>query len=295
MKAIYKLLVFLTLCLITTVSCASANGSDSDTEPAFVGLPCPAVEVTKYVSSDNSSWEDANTAGSALLVESNQVYWKYVVENVGDEPLVDVEVTDDQLDPGLICTIGDLGVGEEATCYADDYVPEDCPYVDGEVYRNNGTVNGVGLVTGIVVTDSDPSCYFGADPSVDIEKSTNGKDADEAPGPYIRLNYEVVWEFNVTNTGNVNLTDIEVTDDKLGLIGTIELLQPGESCVLTESGTASLGQYENNATAVGVAPIGPNVTDSDMSHYFGHDSQPNFEVPTANPLLIIGMLGLAGV
>ncbi|RNI13635.1 VPXXXP-CTERM sorting domain-containing protein, partial [Methanohalophilus portucalensis FDF-1] len=42
-------------------------------------------------------------------------------------------------------------------------------------------------------------------------------------------------------------------------------------------------------------PIGPNVTDSDMSHYFGHDSQPNFEVPTANPLLIIGMLGLAGV
>ncbi|RNI15977.1 VPXXXP-CTERM sorting domain-containing protein [Methanohalophilus sp. RSK] len=131
-------------------------------------------------------------------------------------------------------------------------------------------------------------------PGIDIEKSTNGEDADEAPGPYIRLNYEVVWDFNVTNTGNVNLTDIEVTDDELGSIGTIPLLQPGQSYVLTRNSTASLGQYENTATAVGVPPIGPNVTDSDMSHYFGHDSQPNFDVPTANPLLIIGMLGLAG-
>jgi hypothetical protein len=134
---------------------------------------------------------------------------------------------------------------------------------------------------------------FKAIPGIDVEKFTNGEDADEAPGPYIRLNYEVRWVYNVTNTGNVNLTNIDVTDDELGLIGTIPLLQPGESRVLTRNATASLGQYENTATSVGVPPIGPNVTDSDMSHYFGHDSQPNFDVPTANPLLIIGMLGLA--
>ncbi|ADE35587.1 SdrD B-like domain-containing protein [Methanohalophilus mahii] len=135
---------------------------------------------------------------------------------------------------------------------------------------------------------------FKAIPGIDIEKSTNGEDADNETGPYIRLNYEVSWVYNVTNTGNVNLTSIDVTDDELGLIGTIPLLQPGQSHVLTENATASLGQYENTATAVGVPPIGPNVTDSDMSHYFGHDSQPGFDVPTANPLLIIGMLGLAG-
>ena len=166
--------------------------------------------------------------------------------------------------------------------------------LDNDVDPATGNTSCITVQSGDINTTFDAG-MFEVIPDIDIEKSTNGEDADNKTGPYIRLNYEVVWDFNVTNTGNVNLTDIEVTDDELGLIGTIPLLQPGQSHVLTESGNASLGQYENNATAVGVPPTGPNVTDSDTSHYFGHDSQPIFEVQTANPLLIIGMLGLAGV
>ena len=47
-----------------------------------------------------------------------------------------------------------------------------------------------------------------------IEKSTNGDDADTAPGPEILVGDPVSWEYVVTNVGDIGLTDIEVTDDQ---------------------------------------------------------------------------------
>ena len=58
------------------------------------------------------------------------------------------------------------------------------------------------------------------DPHVQIEKSTNGADADNPPGPFIPVTDEngnptpVTWTYVVTNTGNVTLSGIDVTDDQ---------------------------------------------------------------------------------
>jgi hypothetical protein len=46
-------------------------------------------------------------------------------------------------------------------------------------------------------------------------------------------------------------------------------LEPGASTTCTASGTAAAGQYANIGTATGTPPEGPNVTDTDPSHYFG--------------------------
>ncbi|HWR97906.1 MAG TPA: hypothetical protein VN317_05730, partial [Candidatus Methanoperedens sp.] len=66
------------------------------------------------------------------------------------------------------------------------------------------------------------------------------------PGPDIRIvktadptdvlaGAAVTYTFVVTNTGNAVLVDIDVTDDKLGYIGTIPRLAPGASAPLTKT------------------------------------------------------------
>lgn len=108
-------------------------------------------------------------------------------------------------------------------------------------------------------------------PSLDIEKHTNGEDADAAPGPLIPVGSPVLWEYIVTNTGDVTLTNITVTDDVLGVIGVIASLAPGASQTLTANGVAVAGQYANVGTASGSPPVGDPVSDSDPSHYLGDE------------------------
>jgi len=67
---------------------------------------------------------------------------------------------------------------------------------------------------GETVGASDPSNYFGAAPGIHLEKSTNGDDADAAPGPAIRVGEPVSWTYTVYNTGNAALTGVAVTDDR---------------------------------------------------------------------------------
>ena len=78
----------------------------------------------------------------------------------------------------------------------------------------------------------------------------------------------IIWTYVVTNTGNVNLTNVTVTDDQ-GVVVTCPqaTLDVGESMTCTGNGTAAAGQYANNSTVVGTPPVGAQVTDEDPSHY----------------------------
>jgi uncharacterized repeat protein (TIGR01451 family) len=114
--------------------------------------------------------------------------------------------------------------------------------------------------------------------SIDIEKSTNGQDADTAPGVFILVpnaGATVNWEYVVTNNGNLDLINVVVTDDQEGVICTIPFLAAGgtETCTLT--GNADRGQYTNIASVIG-QPVdaegnlfGNTVSDDDPSNYNG--------------------------
>ncbi|NNF15736.1 MAG: hypothetical protein HKN70_03260, partial [Gammaproteobacteria bacterium] len=107
-----------------------------------------------------------------------------------------------------------------------------------------------------------------------IEKTTNGNDADEPPGPYIEVGADVTWEYTVTNTGDQTVFDLVITDDQgVEVSCPDDSLIPGEVVTCTGTGVAVAGQYSNTATAVADDGSDDPVTImvTDVSHYFGSD------------------------
>jgi hypothetical protein len=105
--------------------------------------------------------------------------------------------------------------------------------------------------------------------SVSIRKSTNGEDANDAPGPTIAVGAAVNWTYEVTNTGTLALAGVVVVDDR-GVRVTCgqTALAAGQSMTCTGSGVATPGQYRNVGT-VTANWTGGQVSASDPSHYLG--------------------------
>ncbi|MGD1808902.1 DUF7507 domain-containing protein, partial [Dapis sp. BLCC M126] len=116
-----------------------------------------------------------------------------------------------------------------------------------------GNYVNIGTVTAGSVTDEDQSGYTNPEaepqnPGIDIEKFTNGENADTVEdAAVIEPHHPVTWTYEVTNTGNVpfDKADIQVTDDQEGTITHIsnqadgdDILAPGETWVYQETGTA---------------------------------------------------------
>ena len=134
------------------------------------------------------------------------IIWTYVVTNTGNVTLSDVAVTDDQ---GVAVTCPATrrsAPSSEMTCTATGTA-------QAGQYANLGTVTAVDPF-GTVVTDDDPSHYFGVAPGIDLVKQTNGVDAETAPGPFIPVGGPVTWTYLVTNTGGLVLNNIVVIDDR---------------------------------------------------------------------------------
>lgn len=119
--------------------------------------------------------------------------------------------------------------------------------------------------------------YTFVETGIDIEKSTNGQDADLPTGPLVPVGDPVNWDYLVTNTGEATINDIVVTDDQgVAVACPADTLAAAASMTCTGAGAAAMGQYANVGMVVGQpvdddgAPLGPTVTDSDPSHYFGY-------------------------
>jgi len=240
--------------------CTGCGGGGSDE---------PAIDIEK-----STNGVDADELPGPLVAPSGAVTWEYVVTNTGDVRLTDVQVTDDQ-EGAISCPDDTLRPGETMTCVLASQAPaeQDIP-AGGFFYENLATVVGT-PPTGSDVTDSDPSHYWVQEPivtdlpTIDVEKATNGHDADAAPGPQLFQGDLVTWTYVVTNTGNVDLVNVAIVDDVEGAVTCPKTtLAVGEAMTCTLNGTALEGQYANVATVTGQSSNGQQVQDADPSHYF---------------------------
>lgn len=193
------------------------------------------------------------------LLKETPVTWSYVVTNTGDVVLEQIIVTD--APEGLIGTIDVLQPGESVR------LEKVGSTIIGQ-YTNNVTASTVYKETPI--SSSDSSFYFGADPSVKIVTLIGDNDANESRGPEFAVGEEITWIYKVTNTGNVPLTDVKVTNELGAVIGIIPYLASGETIELTEVTIASAGQHANIGSVLGIPPSGlPSVNSQDPAYYYG--------------------------
>ena len=236
--------------VLTPAGGAALEGSD---QACYTGA---RIAIKKKVNG-----QDANTPPGPKIVKDATVTWTYIVTNTGGTVLTAVAVTDSQ-GVAVTCPKTTLQPDESMTCTASGKV------VTGQ-YCNVGEATGTAPGS-VRVSASDPACYFGIWPDVQIEKLTNGMDADTPTGPSIPVGATVQWTYVVTNTGDVPLTNVAVTDNR-GVTVTCPktTLQAAESMTCTASGTAAAGQYSNIGTVTAKATDSPDLTASDPSHYYG--------------------------
>ena len=226
------------------------------------------------------------------------VTWTYEVSNTSNVVLQNVAVTDDQLG-AITCSATTLAAGASMTCT-----------VSGTAelgqYSNVGTVTGVDPL-GSTLRDTTRPTTSGCNRESTSKSSTNGDDADLAPGPLIDIGAPVEWIYTITNNGNEVLEDVARVDDQVGEIDCPQdTLGVAEVMICTATGTAQIGQYANLATVTAVGgevEPGPaqEVTDSDPSHYFGVVSDidiiefvngqdanqpPGVQLPVGEPIIV---------
>ncbi len=232
--------------------------------------------------------QDADAPTGPIILVGDAVTWTFVLTNQGNVALGSVTMTDDQgvtfLPPdGDIDGDGLLDVDETWT-YTVTGVATAGQYANlGSVTADPVDEGGTPIIGLAGVNDSDPSHYVGMNVGINVEKSTNGDDADDPTGPYIPVagQVNVTWIYTVTNTGDVTLADIVLTDDaQLTLIGNgngDQWLSPGETWTYEAFGVA-LPDQQVDAVDVTANPVDAagldipglaDATDSDASHYFG--------------------------
>ncbi len=193
---------------------------------------------------------------------------------------------------------GTFSVGEGATWTSPSYptgsvihLEETLPsgpagiiWADPEFSRNDFVV-GDGSTTAVTLTNTATRL----NPSFSLVKSTNGEDADQAPGPEVEVGGAVTWTYVVTNTGDVPIHDVSVTDDQGVVVPVLPasgdtdgdgVLGVDEVWTFEATGTATRGQYRNVGTVVGSYdddndPGTPRVDldpETNPSHYLGLES-----------------------
>ncbi|MFC5625488.1 DUF7507 domain-containing protein [Algoriphagus winogradskyi] len=228
-----------------TVNDLSGDSNDVDNETQVDLCQQPAIQIVK---SDNGAVVDA--AGDVIT-------YTLTVTNTGNVTLTDVMVTDPLT--GLDQNVGTLAPGASKAVNTD--------YVVTQGDMDEGSILNTALTTGDAPGDNDPSDDDQVEtpviqiPAIQIVKSDNGAEVDAAGDV-------ITYTLTVTNTGNVTLTDVMVTDPLTGLDQNVGTLAPGAftavntDYVVTQA-DVDAGSVLNTALTTGDGPSEDDPSDED--------------------------------
>jgi len=230
----------------------------------------------------------AKTANPTSVPETGgNVTFTFLVTNHNAEAVTLTSLSDDvfgDLNGQGTCAVPQplAGNGGTYTCTITKWIAGD--YESGVSHENTATaVASDNDGNSDTASDDATVAFTNVTASIDVEKyvSVNGGttwvDADAAPGPTLLEGANPQFKFVVTNTGNVELGSVSLTDSDFALAGcTIpSTLAVGASfeCVITAPWT--LGQHTDTAEASGSFTDGAGNaetdTDTDDANYYGYE------------------------
>ncbi len=257
----------------TKVSDASTNGAGlpgapkGDTaSPTPLDFPAfsPAIDLVK-------------TADRTSLVVGETITYTFAATNIGNVPLSAVTITEGTFTgsgtmSGIACPLTPpvvLAPGSAMTCTATYVVTQ--ADVDAGTITNDASVTGAPPV-GVPVTDVASASISGTStPAIALVKSADksGFVAGET----------ITYSFTATNTGNVTLAGVGISEGAFTGSGTMSALTctpnqpaalaPGDTITcsatyVTSQSDVDAGGLTNHATATGTPPTGSPVTSTDQ-------------------------------
>ncbi|MDN3205969.1 DUF7507 domain-containing protein, partial [Algoriphagus sediminis] len=263
------------------------SGKESPLSSNTVDIP--AIQSPDWVISKSSSDTDYAAVGDVLDYE-------IVLNNTGNVTIENAQVADPQipnltLNSGDISNPGNLDVGEAWT-YTGSYTVTQAD-IDAGSYSNTatatGTPSGGTLPTGkeSPLSSNTVDIPVIPDPELVLDKTSNDK-------PYSQLGQVLNYKIRVSNTGNVTITNVVVTDPDAdppgpvyasGDLGNDQIMAPGETWVYDAQHTVvqddlDAGSFTNTATATG-DPSQGNLTDATDDETIQAVQVPNYNVGKA--------------
>ena len=212
---------------------------------------------------DKQAAPPTDVDGNGRVDAGDTIDYAFVVTNTGAVTLTGVGVTDPKTAP-VSCPAATLAPGESTTCTATYTITQadvNSGSVDNTAHANGTPPTGPAVQSPPDSTSTPTSTLA----SLAMDK-TAGAPSDVNGNGRVDAGDTIAYSFLVTNTGDVTLTLVGVTDNLAGAVSCPQTtLQPAAATTCSATYTitqpdVNSGSVDNTATATGTPPSGPPVT-----------------------------------
>ena len=247
---------------VANTAVASATNPDGNqTEVALDSTTTPTSTVAT-LTLDKQAGTPVDVNGNGRVDAGDRIDYGFTLTNTGAVTLTEVTVDDPKVG-AVACPTAALAPGASVTCTADYTITQ--ADVDAGTVDNTATATATGpsgrAVDPAIDTTSTPTSRVA---TLTLDKQA-GTPVDTDSNGRVDAGDTIAYRFTVTNTGARTLTDLELSDPKVGGVdcptGT---LAPGASTTCTADYTITqtdvdAGTVDNTATATAAGPDGEPV------------------------------------
>ena len=196
-------------------------------------VPGPTTDDATTTITQDASLSVDKVVDAEVISAPQTLNYTITVVNTGNVDITNVVLTDDLAGPATLVSGDDVNPGVldvgETWVYSATY-----DATQADINAGTPLVNTASVVSTEVPgpTTDDATTTITQDASLSVDKSLTGN-ADEDQSGDVTLNDTLTYTITATNSGNVTLNNVTVSDDLTGDSTSCASVAPGGTCVLT--------------------------------------------------------------